>query len=214
MSRLSSEKIISAALAMADSDGLEGLSMRNLATRLGVKAMSLYNYFDSRESLIDALVERVVAEIIMPAQRVDWVDGLRQRCLSAYHVLKRHPWASLAIMSRVNTGPAMLSYIEGTLAIAVAGGWSEPDADHIWNALDSYVYGFVAQELKFPLEPQEYQQAAAAYLPGISSSAYPHFVSLGTQVIDGSYDGLHTLEFGLDCLLEGLRRRYQRINNG
>lgn len=199
---------------MADCDGLESLSMRNLAAQLGVKAMSLYNYIESREALIDALVERVVAEIKMPTDMVDWVDGLRQRCLSAYHVLKKHPWASLAIMSRINTGPAMLSYMEGTLAIAIAGGWSEPDADHIWNALDSYVYGFVAQELKFPVEPQEYQQAAATYLPGISSTDYPHFVSLGKKVIDGSYDGLHSLEFGLDCLLEGLRRRYQRSKTG
>ncbi len=210
MSRLSTEKIIAVALEIADRDGLEGLSMRNLATQLNVKAMSLYNYFNSRETLIDALVEKVVAEIVLPTQMLDWVDGLRQRCLSAYQVLKKHPWASVAMMSRINTGPAMLGYIEGTLAIAVAGGWSEPEADHIWNALDSYVYGFVTQELKFPVEPQEYQQAAAQYLPEIPASTYPHFVNLGHQIIDGSYHGLHTLEFGLDCLLEGLRRHQQQ----
>lgn len=210
MSRLSTEKIVAVALEIADQDGLEGLSMRNLAAKLNVKAMSLYNYFNNREALIDALVEKVVAEIRLPTQMLDWVDGLRQRCLSAYQVLKRHPWASVAIMSRINTGPAMLSYIEGTLAIAVAGGWSEPEADHIWNALDSYVYGYVTQELKFPVEPQEYQQAAALYLPDIPADTYPHFVSLGHCIIDGSYDGLHRLEFGLDCLLEGLRRHQQQ----
>lgn len=206
MSRLSLEKILSAALKIADQRGLDSLTMRNLADALGVKAMSLYNHIENREALIDALVERVLGEITLPTQMRDWIDGLKQRCLNAFGVLQAHPWASLAIMSRITVGPATLGYIEGTLAIAVSGGCTLPEADHIRRALDSYVYGYVAQEQKFPVEPQQYKEAAAAYLPRIPAAQYPHFVSLGHQIIDGSFDGLHTLDFGLDCLLEGLRR--------
>jgi AcrR family transcriptional regulator len=204
---LTPERIWAAAMKLADSDGLERLSMRNLAAALGVKAMSLYNHVKDRDAIIDKLVEQVVAEIAFTDSAVDWKAAMRERALSAHEVLLRHRWATMAIVSRVSIGPAMLAYIEGTLACLVRVGFSLEDADHVWNAVDSYLYGFTLQELRFPFKPEEYQDAASAYLPSIPEDRYPCFTRLGQQVISGAYDGLHQLEFGLDMLLDGLERR-------
>jgi AcrR family transcriptional regulator len=211
---LTPERIWAAAMRLADSGGLEQLSMRNLASSLGVKAMSLYNHIDSRDAIIDQLVEMVVAEIVLPAPVVDWRTAMRQRAVSAHEVLLRHPWATMAIVSRVSTGPAMLGYIEGTLACLIRAGFSPEDADHVWNAIDSYLYGFTLQELKFPFKAEEYREAASAYLPGIPEIRYPCFTDLGHRIINGSYDGLHRLEFGLDMLLDGLERELERKKEG
>lgn len=207
---LSRERILAAAMNLADSSGLEQLSMRNLAAGLGVQAMSLYNHIVNRDDIIDALVDQVIAEIQVPDCAGDWRATMQQRARSAHQALLRHPWATMAIVSRVSTGAAMLAYIEATLACLVQAGFSPEDADHVWNALDSYIYGFTLQQLKFPFKAEEYREAAVAYLPSIPESRYPYFVGLGRQIIDGSYDGLHRLEFGLELLLEGLEREISR----
>jgi AcrR family transcriptional regulator len=203
---LNLERILAAAMMLADSAGFDKLSMRNLASSLGVKAMSLYNHVESRDALIDQLVDKVIAEIVLPEPSMDWKTAMWSRALSAHGVLLCHPWATMAIVSRVNTGPAMLGYIEGTLACLIRAGFNPEDADHVWNALDSYLYGYTLQELNFPFKAGEYREAAAAYLPGIPEGLYPHFVGLGHRIINGSYDGLHDLEFGLAILLDGLER--------
>jgi AcrR family transcriptional regulator len=211
---LTPERIWAAAMKLADSGGLERLSMRNLASTLGVKAMSLYNHVESRDAIIDKLVDQVVAEIAFTDSAADWRAAMRERAVSAHDVLLRHPWATMAIVSRVSTGPAMLAYIEGTLACLIRGGFSPVDADHVWNAVDSYLYGFTLQELRFPFKPEEYRDAASAYLPGIPEDRYPCFTSLGQQIISGAYDGLHQLEFGLEMLLDGLERTLDRRTQG
>lgn len=184
--------------------------MRTLGSYLGVKAMSLYNHIESRDAIIDTLVDQVVSEMVMPESVPDWKTAMRKRALSAYDVLLHHPWATLALVSRVNIGPAMLAYIEGTLACLVGAGFDPEDADHIWNALDSYLYGYTLQELKFPFKAEEYREAAAAFLPSIPDARFPQLTSLGNQIINGRYNGLHQLEFGLDLLLDGLERRLKQ----
>jgi AcrR family transcriptional regulator len=136
--------------------GLAALSMRKLAQALGVKAMSLYNHVANKDDIIDGMVELVVAEIALPSLTVDWPTAMRQRATSAHAVLLRHPWATMALMSRVNVGPAMLRYIDATLGCLVEAGFSYPLADYAWNAIDSHIYGFTLQALNFPFEADEY----------------------------------------------------------
>lgn len=208
--RLSLKKILEAGMRIADAAGLERLSMRALATSLGVHAMSLYNHIPNREAIIDGLVDQVVSEIRLPEMALDWKSAMRRRALSAHSVLLRHPWATLALLSRVNIGPAMLAYIEATLACLAKAGFDPEAADHIWNALDSYLYGYTLQELHFPFKAEEYREAAAVFLPSIPADHYPHFTCLGNRIIKGQYNGLHTLEFGLDLVLDGLERSVVR----
>lgn len=197
------------ALHLADQGGLEALSMRKLAQALDVKAMSLYNHVASRDDLIDGIVERVVSEIEVPKLGADWKTAMRRRAVSAHGVLLRHPWATMLLVSRVNAGPAMLRYVDSTLGCLKEAGFSFEMADHVWNAIDSHIYGFTLQELNFPFAAADYSDVAAGFLPQIPVEQYPYMNKLTQHVIQGDYDGLHDFEFGLDLILDGLDRLLQ-----
>ncbi|MEM9121275.1 MAG: TetR/AcrR family transcriptional regulator [Cyanobacteria bacterium P01_F01_bin.56] len=201
---LSRAKILQVALQRADTEGLEALSMRKLAQALGVKAMSLYHHVANKDDIIDGMVDLVVGEIALPSLTVDWQMAMRQRATSAHAVLLRHPWATMAMMSRVNVGPAMLRYVEATLACLVEAGFSYPMADYVWNAIDSHIYGFTLQALNFPFEAAAYSAVAKDYVAMIPPQQYPYLNQLTQHVIDGHHDGRHDFEFGLNLLLNGL----------
>ena len=203
------EKVLSAALRMADKGGLESLSMRKLAKALKVEAMSLYNHVSSKEDLLDGLVELVAGEIAVPSIGGDWRAAMRRRANSAHAVLMRHPWATMLFVSRVNIGPNMLRYVDATIGCLREAGFSYPMADHAWNALDAYLYGFTLQKLNFPLDPSEYAPAAMGFLPLIPVEQFPYLNGMSQQVIAGRHDGLHQLEFGLELILGGLETMRQ-----
>lgn len=203
---LSRARILDAAVALADADGLGRLSMRRLAQSLGVEAMSLYNHVRNKDDLLDGLVERVAEEFVAPESGNDWREEMRRRVRGGRDVLLRHPWATELIVSRVNVGPAMLRYVDATIGCLVRAGFSYPLADHAWNALDAYLYGFVQIELNFPFDPDEYADAAGEYLPRIPAERYPHLAAMSEEVMSGRHDGLHGIDFGLELLLAGLER--------
>ncbi|PZO44808.1 MAG: TetR family transcriptional regulator [Leptolyngbya sp.] len=201
---LSRERILAVAMALVDQGGLEALSMRKLAQALGVKAMSLYNHVTNKDDIIDALVDTVVSEIELPSLHRDWKTAMQRRATSAHTVLLRHPWAAIALMSRVNVGSAMLCYVDATLGCLVEAGFSYEIADHAWNAIDSHIYGFTLQELNFPLEAAEYSAVAESFVAHIPADQYPYMNQLTHKVINCSYSGLHDFKFGLDLILHGL----------
>ena len=198
--------VLRAALRMADKDGLESLSMRRLAQTLKVEAMSLYNHVASKDDILDGLVELVVGEIDVPAIGGAWKAAMRRRATSAHTVLMRHPWATMLLVSRINVGPNMRRYVDATIGCLREAGFSYPMADHAWNALDAYLYGFTLQKLNFPFEPSEYAPAAKQFLPMIPVEQFPYFNGLSQEIIAGRHDGLHQLELGLDLLLDGLEK--------
>lgn len=201
---LSRERVLHAARCLADEGGIGSLSMRKLSQNLGVKAMSLYHYVANKDDLLDGIVDMVVSEIEVPSLQTDWKTAMRRRALSAHEVLLRHPWAIMALMSRVNVGSAMLRYVDATLGCLREAGFSFEMADHAWNAIDSHIYGFTLQELNFPLEAAEYSQMAEDFLSHIPADQYPYLNRLSRHVIEGDYDGLHDFEFGLELILDGL----------
>ena len=201
---LSRERVLKAALDLADEGGLEALSMRKLAQALSVKAMSLYNHVKNRDDIVDGIVDRVVSEIEVPAIGADWKMAMRRRAMSAHQVLLRHPWATMALMSRVNVGPATLRYVDATLGCLTTAGFSFEIADHIWNAIDSHIYGFTLQALNFPFEAEEYSEVATDYVSQLPADQYPHLNQLTHYVMEGHYDGIHNFEFGLDLILNSL----------
>lgn len=203
---LSTERVLRAALELADRDGLDALSMRSLAQSLKVEAMSLYNHVAGKEQILDGLVELVVAELEVPAIGGDWRASMRRRAHSAHAVLMAHPWATMLFVSRLNVGPHMLRYVDATIGCLRAAGFSYPLADHAWNTLDAYTYGFTLQRLNFPLDPSEYASAAAQFLPMIPAETHPHLRGMGEEVIAGRHDGMQDLGLGLEILLEGLER--------
>ena len=203
---LSRERVLRAAVRLADEGGIESLSMRKLAQDLGVKAMSLYNHVANKDDLLDAIVDIVVSEIEVPNLGVDWKTAMRRRAMSAHEVLLRHPWSTMPLVSRVNVGPAMLRYVDATLGCLREAGFSLEMADRAWNAIDSHIYGFTLQELNFPFETEEYSEAAKNGLSLIPADKYPYLNRLTHDVMEGRYDGIHDFEFGLELILNGLDR--------
>ncbi len=201
---LTRDRVLRAAVRVADKGGIEALSMRKLAAALGVEAMSLYNHVANKEEVLDGIVDIVVGEIDVPAPGADWKAAMRRRATSAHEVLLRHPWASMLIVSRVNVGPAMLRYVDATLGCLREAGFSHAMADHAWNAIDSHVYGFTIQALNFPFDPSQYADAARQFLPLIPADRYPHLHALALQVIEGTHQGVHDFGFGLELILDGL----------
>jgi AcrR family transcriptional regulator len=211
---LSRERVLSTAVGLADRGGLELLSMRKLAAALRVEAMSLYHHVASRDDLLDGMVERVVSEIQAPEPGVPWKEAMRRRAISAHAVLRRHPWATALLMSRINVGAVMLHYIDATVGCLRQAGFSIALADRAWNALDCYIYGFTLHEQKFPVDPEEYASAAQHFLPMLSPETYPHMREMAEQVADGSYDGLLDFGFGLELILDGLERLLETSPRG
>ncbi len=203
---LNRDRVLRAAIHLADESGIESLSMRKLAQDLQVEAMSLYNHVANKEDVLDGMVDLVVGEIEVPAIGDDWKSAMRKRATSAHAVLRRHPWASMLVVARVNVGPAMLRYVDATIGCLREAGFSYELADRAWNAIDSHIYGFTLQALNFPFDPSEYADAAKHFLPLIPADRYPYMNALSQQVISGMHRGVHDLGFGLELILDGLER--------
>lgn len=207
---LTKERVLRTAVALADKIGIGSLSMRRLGQALGVEAMSLYKHVSNKEDILDGIVDLVVAEIDLPTVDDDWKSAIRRRATSAHAVLMRHPWVTMLLVSRANVGPAMLRYVDATIGCLLEAGFSYAMADHAWNAVDSYVYGFTLQKLNFPFQPEDYQAAAKGFLPQLPAGQYRYLRGLSEQVIGGQHDGLHDLQFGLDLIINGLEELRQR----
>lgn len=203
---LSRDRILRAAIKLADRHGLDALSMRRLATTLKVEAMSLYNHIANKDELLDGMVDTVIGEITWPTRGGDWKSNLRARATSQLAVMTAHPWAPMLIVSRISVGANRLGFIDATLATLREAGLSWHDVDRAWNTMDNYIYGFAMQQQNFPVDPEEYAAAAAAYLPMLPASLYPHMYELSSHVADGSHDGTPDFAFGLDLILDGLER--------
>lgn len=201
---LSKDRVLTAALHLADRLGVDSLSMRKIAAELNVQAMSLYNHVANKNEILDGLVELVVAEIELPSLDEDWKVAMRRRGRSAHEALLRHPWAIITMITRASAGPNMLRYLDATLGCLRKAGFSYEVADHARNAMDNHIYGFTLQEVNFPFEVPEYADTAREFLPGIHIEDYPYFSDLATLVMERRYSGVHDFEFGLKLILDGL----------
>jgi AcrR family transcriptional regulator len=204
---LSRERIVRAAIELADTGGVESLSMRKLGQALGVEAMSLYHHVANKEDLLDGMVDVVFGQIDLPTDG-DWKSAMRTRAMSARDVLVRHPWASGIMESRANPGPATLGHHDAVLRTLREAGFSIPLAAHAYSALDSYIYGFALQQKTLPFETAEEAAAVAAnILSQFPVDRYPHLAELTFEhVLQPSYDYADEFEFGLELILDGLER--------
>ncbi|MEU4620256.1 TetR/AcrR family transcriptional regulator [Actinoplanes sp. NPDC023801] len=204
---LSTRRVLQAALALADSGGTDSLTMRHLGRELGVEAMSLYRHVANKDAVLDGIIDMVIDEIDLPsADPGNWKSAMRHRGEAAYRVLTRHPWAPPLLMSRTNTGPAMLRYIDFTLGILRGAGFSWKLADYAWNTMDSFVYGYTLRTLTFPVAPADYAETASAHQHLLAGGEYPHMAELTRQVAEGDHPGDPDITFGLNLILDGLER--------
>ena len=209
---LSRERVLGAALSLADEDGLESLTMRELGLRLGVEAMSLYNHVAGKDDILDGMVDLVLSDIDLPSDTADWKEAMRRRAVSARAVFSLHPWASSLIDSRESSGPERLRYFEWVIGTLRRAGFSVELAAHAFSILDSYIYGFGRQQLNMSAgsgaEPEE---MAEAFLRAIPADEYPYLREMVIEhAMDSGYDDRADFDFGLDLILEGLQRLLDR----
>ena len=202
---LNKELIVRTAIELADERGLEALSMRNLAGRLGVTAMSLYNHVANKDEILDALIEAVFAEIELPDAR-DWKTAIRTSSISAREALVRHQWATSLWMSRQGAGPSRMRHGNWLLATLRTAGLSNEMIFHAYHILESHLLGSTLQQLNFPYQGEELAGMARTFLKNFPMDEFPDMVEHIRQHIEPSQRTQTGFEFALDLILDGLER--------
>lgn len=202
---LNRDRVLSVAIQIADNNGIESLTMRNLAERLGVEAMTLYHYVANKDDILKDIVDLVVSEIEVPSERGDWRAALRRSAVSAHQVLLRHPWACNLMMSPARIGPARLRYMESLLGRLRAAGFSAEMTHHAYHALDSHILGFTMWEVGYSTRIKELPDSGASLRREILLEEYPSLVEHMEQHGKPSR-GDGEFGFGLDLILDGLEK--------
>lgn len=213
---LTRERVLRAAVELADRGGLEALTMRNLAHELGAEAMSLYYHVANKEAILDGVLDVVMDEINEAVSMVDgppatedWKTLIRARILAAREVLLGHRWAPRLIETRTSISPATMRYFDGLLGVLRGGGFSYDLAHHAMHALGSRGLGFT-QELFEPENADEGEEDISEAMAEMADQ-FPHLTGMMIEVAHddpdstlGWCDDQFEFEFGLDLILEGL----------
>ena len=208
--RLTRERVLGAAIDLADRDGIESLTMRKLADELGVGAMSLYHHVPNKDRLLDGMVDVVFGEIEPPSTDADWKTAMRRRASSTREALARHRWAVGLLESRLTPGPASFRLHDAVLGCLRRAGFSVEMAVHAYSVQDAYIYGFALQETSLPFETAEQSAAiaetmVAQMLEQVPADEYPYLVEVvGGHVATSGYDFGDEFLFGLDLILGAL----------
>jgi len=212
---LTKERILAAAVALADEGGVEALSMRRLAQELGVVPMALYKHVGNKDELLDGMTDVVVAEIDPPIEGADWKTAMRERILSARRALLRHPWATSVLEARGEPTPTVIGYMDSMMGIFRAGGFSIDLLHHAMHVMGSRLLGF-SQELYDDTASIPQEEALAMW--NQMADTYPNIAALVGEisggeishdegsVVGGGCDDQFEFEFALDLILGGLER--------
>ena len=204
--KLSRERVLAAALRLADQEGIDAVSMRRLGQALGVEAMSLYRHVSGKEDILDGIADLVMEEVEVPNRDVPWQTALRQSAVSTHLALLRHPWASAVLESRRNPGPTRLRYLDTVVSILLGAGFTLPDVARAFMAVDSHVYGFTLQVVAMPFDLRDAPEEAARMASETFGDAYPGLRAMAGLAATGPGVPIE-LEFGLDLIIDGLERR-------
>jgi AcrR family transcriptional regulator len=194
-------------MVLADSDGIDGLSMRRLGRELGVEAMSLYNHVANKDDILDGIVDLVLGEIYVPSPGEDWVQGMRKRALSARTVFARHPWTIGLLEARSdNSSPRRLTYYDSVLGTLREAGFGPQMAMRGFSIVDSFIYGFILQEQSLAFDDQDQLEDVGADLLEQMADRYPYLTEATRHAMESGYDFTTEFLFGLGLIIEALQR--------
>lgn len=208
--QLSSDRVLEAAIRVADRGGVEAITMRRVAKELGVEAMSLYHHVPTKDAILDGVVDMVFAAIELPPVGCgDWRDAIRARAASARLILSQHRWALGLMDSRPNPGPATLRHHDAVLGVLRSAGFTLPIAAHAVSLIDSYISGYVLQEASLPITtPEDVEEVAGSILERLPPGQWPY---LREMIVDHAlqpgYDHTAEFDYGLDLILDALEAR-------
>jgi AcrR family transcriptional regulator len=204
---LSRERVLDAAMKLADQGGLESLSMRKLGQELGAEAMAVYYYFANKDEVIDGMVDIVFSEIELPNDGASWKAAMRERATSLRDVLLRHRWAIGLMEARRNAGPANLRHHDAVIGSLRAADFGMDLAAHAYSLLDSYIYGFALTKMNLPFQAtEEVAEVAQGMLQRFPVDEYPNLVAIIAERMKPGYDYGDEFEYGLDLILDGLEK--------
>ncbi|MBA2631947.1 MAG: TetR/AcrR family transcriptional regulator [Chloroflexi bacterium] len=206
--KLTRDRVLSAAMVLADAGGIESLTMRRLGEELSVGPMALYRHVTNKDDLVDGLVDLVFGEVGLPPSNVDWKGSMRERAISLRDVLSRHRWAIGLMESRTNPGPANLRHHDAVVGSLRAAGFDMAMAAHAYSVLDGYIYGFALTKMNLPFEStDDIVELSQTMLAPFPLNAYPNLAAFITEhAMKPGYDYADEFEYGLDLILDGLER--------
>jgi AcrR family transcriptional regulator len=203
--RVTRDRVLDAALELADEEGLEALTMRRIGKALDVEGMALYNHVANKDDILDGIVERVLVEIPLPAIEGDWQAEMRERAAAARRVFLRHPWAIGLLEARyAGSSPARLGYFDAVLGCLRAAGFTPTLSMRAFSIIDSFVYGFILQELSLPFDDSASLEEIGEDLLRQMADAYPHLTEATVQAMADGWDYSVQFDFGLDLILDAL----------
>jgi AcrR family transcriptional regulator len=216
--RLNRERVLRAAVDLADRQGIESVSMRILADELGVVPMALYKHVANKDQLLDGMVDVILGGIESPPTDLRWAEAVRQRVLAARRTLLMHPWARRVIETRTNRTPAVLAYMDAVAGTFIAGGFSADLTHHVMHTLGNRIWGF-SPELFNPAptgEPHVVDREAVEAMLRDMATVYPNIAAITRETIgnparatDGC-DEQFEFEFALDLLLDAFKRLHKQ----
>jgi AcrR family transcriptional regulator len=211
--RLNRDRVLTAAVALADTQGLDALSMRNLADHLDVVPMALYKHVANKDELLDGVVDVIIREFDAADEGLPWKAAVRARILSARRVLLRHPWARPAIESRTNRTPVVLGYMDAIAGAFIGGGLSADLTHHVMHVLGNRIWGFSPELFNEPgaTTDESIDLEAQQAMVRDMAEQFPNIVQIVMAATEGDpsragCDEQFEFEFALDLLLDGFER--------
>jgi AcrR family transcriptional regulator len=203
---LSRDRVLRAALELADGSGADALTMRRLGEELGFEAMSLYRHVANKQDLLDGMLDLVLAEWELPQEEGDWADAIRTSARSVHQALRDHPWAARLLMTGAHIRPARLRYMERLLARLEDAGFDAAATYHVYHLLDGYIFGFSLWEIAYTTLPMD-AEAVARFMETVPWDEYPHLAAHRDQhMTDGPHRDVSAFDVGLDLILDGLQQ--------
>ena len=205
---LNRERVLRAAVAVADEAGIESLSMRRLGQELGVEAMSLYNHAANKDDLLNGITDLVLGEIELPDGEEDWKSALRRHAISAHDVLVAHRWACRLALSPDTVSIASVRRADWMLQQLRDGGFSPDVTYHAYHALDAHILGFTLWQLGHGIVDAEHlRELAAEFFSRFGPDEYPYLREHAEQHFAGfGSEGKGAYELVLDLILDGIER--------
>jgi AcrR family transcriptional regulator len=216
-SGLSREEIVDVAIAVADSEGAESVSMRKIAQVLRAGAMSLYWHLASKEHLLELMLDALMADVVVPEPTGDWQEDLRVQARSQRQVLLRHKWVVDFIAARPPLGPNTLRNLDKSLATLDCLDLDTDTALNILQSVNTYVLGAVVRELgelriqgeqeKWVTSGSDINAKMQQWRARLEETGmFEHFLRILRDDIDPDAEETREarFDFGLDCVLEGI----------
>jgi AcrR family transcriptional regulator len=206
---LTRERVLTAAIELADEGGVDALSMRKLAAHLGFEAMSLYNHVRNKDDLLDAILDEVYGELTPPAPGVDWKQGIRDLAIETHDMLLRHAWAAPLIPHHF-PGNHRFGFSETILDLLGRGHFDDDLRDLGFHAITLHIAGFTQQQLSYAMSSEQLQVAMERFARDVTPDRFPLMVDHVDYHVERDRDhGRRPDEFCfvLDLILDGLERR-------